>query len=247
MRIPRFFFAGDLVIDAVVTLSVTASHHLCNVLRIDPGQPVMLFNGDGKEYLGRFIDRQQKLARVCILSVSDGQTESPLFIELGQAISRGDKMDYAIQKAVELGVNRIVPLFTERCAVKFKQDRQENRLTHWQGVITHACEQSGRCVVPDIASPLTLTDWLAQKREGLCFVCDFAPPQPLSNLNRVHRVTILIGPEGGLSAAEITHAKTVGFLGLSLGPRTLRTETATVAALTLLQNRWGDLSQLTFA
>jgi 16S rRNA (uracil1498-N3)-methyltransferase len=241
MYIPRFFYTGELTVDTTITLSPLASHHLLNVLRVKDEQPLIIFNGNGKEFLARYLDSHKKLARVVITAVQTCHSESPFFIELGQAISRSEKMDYAIQKAVELGVSRIVPLFTERCAVKFKSDRKENRLAHWQGIITHACEQSGRCQIPEIAAPLSLTQWLAIKRDGLSLVCDPNAKQSLNDLQKPARATLLIGPESGLSDAEIKLAKEYNFVGLSLGPRILRTETATVVALSLIQNIFGDL------
>lgn len=241
MRIPRFFYADELSVGRTITLSPVASHHLITVLRIDSGQPVIIFNGDGHEFMGHFITSHKKLAQVAITAMQECLNESPLFIELGQAISRGEKMDYAVQKAVELGVNRIVPLFTTRCAVKFKNDRQENRLAHWQGIVTHACEQSGRCWVPDVVAPLTLAQWLSHERDGLSLVCDPNASESLRDYQKPARLTLLIGPEGGLSDDEISLAKKSGFAGLSLGPRILRTETAAVVALSLIQHLFGDL------
>lgn len=242
MHTPRFFYEGDLVVNTLVTLPTDASHHLLNVLRMKSGESVIVFNGNGKEFTGQYVDHQKKSARIRIDSMHDCPTESPLFIELGQAISRGEKMDYAIQKAVELGVNRIVPLFTQRCAVKFKEDRQEKRLAHWQSIIIHACEQSGRCRLPELSEPLTLAQWLSVKKEGVSLVCDPYTKQSLRQIKQSHRVNLLIGPESGLTEEEIEQAKTHNFSGFSLGPRILRTETATVAALALLQYAWGDAS-----
>lgn len=242
MHTPRFFYQGDLAVNALITLPADASHHLLNVLRIKPGEAVIIFNGNGKEFLGRYVNHQKKSAQITIESMRDCPTESSLFIELGQAISRGEKMDYAIQKAVELGVNRIVPLFTQRCAVKFKEDRQEKRMAHWRNVVIHACEQSGRCRLPELSEPLTLAQWFSLKKEGVSLVCDPYTKQSLRNIKQSHRVNLLIGPESGLTEEEITQAKMYGFSGFSLGPRILRTETATVAALAILQYTWGNAS-----
>lgn len=241
MHTPRFFFAGDLKPQAVVTLTATASHHLLNVLRIKPGEKIILFNGQGGEYITRYQASVKKLAQVEILTHETVERESPIHIELGQAISRSEKMDYAIQKAVELGANQITPLITERCALKLKPEKFSNRMSHWEGIVLNAAEQSGRLQLPTVTTPSTLQNWLAQKREGLCLVCDPNASTALKDFPKPQQVTLLIGPESGLSDSEIEAAKKSGFQPISLGPRILRTETATVAALTLIQNHFGDI------
>lgn len=198
----------------------------------------------GGEYHGHLLEREGKLARVVLTSFQEDYAESTVTIELGQGLSRREKMDYAIQKAVELGVSRIVPLITEHCAVKLHTDKIATRLAHWHGILIHAAEQSGRSRVPEITLPIALATWLKEKKSesALSLVCDPTTKQPLIRDTPVKKINLLIGPEGGLSANEILEAKSSGFLGLSLGPRILRTETATVAALTLLQHQWGDLN-----
>lgn len=235
MRVPRIYCEENLKIGTTVMLDSRNCHYLLNVLRLKTGHAVILFNGDGNDYEGKITRIPKKCVEIKISNRHTVQSESPLFIELGQGISHGNKMDYVIQKAVELGVNRIVPLITERSQTKAR------RLSHWQGVIISACEQSGRARLPELTAPQLLDDWLSQKRKGLCFVCHKGNWNKELTASKVQRATLLIGPEGGLSNEEISRATATNFTNLSLGPRTLRTETATVAALSLMQAYFGDL------
>ncbi len=176
------------------------------------------------------------------------ECESPLRITLAQGISRGERMDYTLQKSVELGVSRIIPLSTERCGVKFDAKRAAKRLQHWQGVIISACEQSGRNDIPEILPTISLHAWLdahrvpCQQQEALRLLLHPRATQSLRQLTPpTGEISLLIGPEGGLSDNEIDMATQCGFEGIQLGPRVLRTETAGVAALAALQSYWGDL------
>ena len=169
-------------------------------------------------------------------------SESPLQVELGQVISKGDRMDYAVQKATEMGVSRIAPLVSERCDVRLKGDREEKRIRHWQQVAISAAEQCGRAVVPEILPVQSLADWLPGTRDlDLRLVLHHRSPQPLVSHSRPRRLALLIGPEGGLSEDEIAATEQAGFVPAALGPRVLRTETAPVAALALCQWLWGDV------
>ena len=242
MRIARIFYADDLKVNLTVALNVRTCHYLLHVLRLKERDELILFNGDGTEYHAQIIHIEKKVVRIHIDTSLPCHTESPLFIELGQGISRSEKMDYVIQKAVELGVNRIVPLFTSRCGVKFTEKRLANRMKHWHSVLISACEQSGRCRLPELLKPQPLNEWLILKRTGLNIVCDLNSTQSLANTKQtIQRVTVLIGPEGGLTMDEINQAKNVDFADISLGPRVLRTETAAVTTLSLLQAWFGDL------
>ena len=241
MSIPRIYYPNDLKNVTILPLDVKTSHYLLDVLRLKPQRSFVIFNGRGGEYHAQLVAVKQKIATIEIHAYQEPLTESPLKITLGQGISRGERMDYAIQKSVELGVNRITPLLTTRCNVSFTAERLQNRLAHWQGVIISACEQSGRCMVPELQTVQPLSDWLTQSRSGCQWVCDPAG-DPLTLTDAPHPpMTVLIGPEGGLTTEEIQLAQQNGFTSVSLGPRVLRTETASVTILSLLQYRFGDI------
>ena len=150
-------------------------------------------------------------------------------------------MDYTIQKSVELGVNKITPIFTERCNVKLKGKRLESKVNHWKNVITSACEQCGRNFVPKIDSPINLDNWLIQERFGCCLTLYHASELSFKDLKKSPtNYTILVGPEGGLTQIEVKLSEKYGFIPIKLGPRTLRTETAALVAISILQSKWGD-------
>ncbi len=240
MRIPRIYHAGPLSVGHTVTLSQSASQHVLRVLRTKISSQLILFNGDGDEFIATLMAIEKNLGVVMIESKVTRHVESPLHIHLGQGISRGERMDFTIQKAVEIGVGSITPLFTERCEVKLRGDRLTKKTQHWQNIVIHACEQSGRNIIPTIHTPQPLSDWLAQC-SGLSLVGDPEASTTLcKNTDTIEHVNLLIGPEGGLSPDEIHLAKQCHFQGLSLGPRVLRTETAALVAMTLLQREWGD-------
>lgn len=242
MGVTRIYYAGDLKKEGALTLDTRASHHLLRVLRSKINEPVIIFNGEGGEYTATLVKIDKKIAVLDIHTFQDPQTESPLHIELGQGISRSERMDYAIQKSVELGVNVITPLITERCNIKLNDRRLQNRLKHWKGIIISACEQSGRCTIPKCRPPQLLTEWLQTPRTGHAFVGEPGTKQRLTDIKNAEKnVTLCIGPEGGLTTAEIQAAKQANFSSLSLGPRTLRTETAAVVAMSLLQCSFGDV------
>ena len=240
MQIPRVYFEGEIMLDAKLVLSKQASSHLVRVLRHAEGDILKVFNGNGVEYTAKIITANKNATEVVILEQERLNNESPLHIHLGQGISRGDRMDYVIQKAVELGANRITPIFTERCEVKLRGDRLEKRLQHWQAVAIAACEQSGRCIIPTLNDVISLKAWLGQPHKN-GIVCDPNSNQILQANAIANNTSILIGPEGGLSEREIELASTFGFQPIMLGPRILRTETATVVALALVQGLAGDL------
>lgn len=242
MRIPRVFHDGYLQPDTEVELANQASQHLLRVLRLNVGDKVYLFNGQGGEYHAEIIRATKNTATVRVITYKEIHNESPLRIHLAQGISRGERMDFVIQKAVELGVDTITPLFTERCGVKLTSEREQKRIEHWRNVAISACEQSGRCIVPTINAPLTLNEWL-QQNDSLCLVCDPLSAKKISEIQLKDKlISVLIGPEGGLSEKELEHARQNGTEALSLGPRILRTETAAIAALVALQMQWGDLN-----
>jgi 16S rRNA (uracil1498-N3)-methyltransferase len=241
MRIPRIHHPAPLSGGARIELSDTAANHVARVLRLPAGAPLILFNGSGGEFAATLAAIDKRRVLVDVGSFQDEEREPPLPIWLAQGVSRGERMDYTIQKAVELGVSRIIPLFTEHCGVQLHGERLEKRVKHWQGVVIGACEQCGRNRIPQIDCPLTLTRWLQAPAEGLRLVLAPDAEHSLAQLpSPVGPVTLLIGPEGGLSDQELALAKEAGYRGLRLGPRILRTETAAVAALAAVLGTWGD-------
>jgi len=249
MRIPRVYYPDHLSTDMTVILDERTANHLARVLRLQPGAPVVLFNGRGGEYHGTLTSASKRAVAVQLSHHTPRDIESPLHITLGQCIARGTRMDFIVQKAVELGVAAIVPLLSERCEVKLKGERQKSRLQHWQGICISACEQCGRNYVPQLHPPQTIAAWLDQagspgSTDGpVGIVLDAAGSRDLSSLPPPAagaRVMILIGPEGGLTDEELALAARYGWLGIRLGPRILRAETAPVAAITAMQTLWGD-------
>ncbi len=240
----RIYQAIPLALNSPVQLDAEASHHLARVLRASVADPVIVFNGQGDEYAGTIIRIDKKHVTVELTTQIVRSAESKLEIWLAQGISRGEKMDFTIQKAVELGVHKIVPLFTERCNVKLDQERSEKRLKHWQSVVISACEQSGRNQVPDVLAPEALETWLKTIQADYCFVLSPVAEHKLKKhaIPAGARVVLLIGPEGGLSEREIQNAIENNFLPLNLGPRVLRTETAALAAITTVQCCFGDMA-----
>ncbi|MHA7854605.1 16S rRNA (uracil(1498)-N(3))-methyltransferase [Marinobacter shengliensis] len=242
MRIPRIFTDSPLQAGSLCELDENAANHVGRVLRMQPGQELRLFNGDGQDYTATITQAGKKNVQVEITGAETNNTESPLNIILGQTLSKGDRMDYAVQKAVEIGATTIVPLTTERSDVKLKGDREEKRLRHWQQVAISAAEQCGRARVPNILPVMTVAEWLQYSQTAdLRLVLHHRTEQSLNTLTKPGSVALMIGPEGGLTADEINLAEQNGFLPVALGPRVLRTETAPVAAIALCQWLWGDI------
>jgi len=244
MREIRIHCSQPLRVGAVEQLDSRGFNHL-KVLRLSPGQPLTLFDGQGGEYKAKLLELNRQGAKVEVLEFVAREAESQLKISLGQVISRGEKMDLTIQKAVELGVTSITPLFSERCGVKLEPARLEKKCEHWQGIISSACEQCARNQLPSLQPVTDLNSWLACQ-QGLCLVLSPYATRSLANLYEtqpeVKSVTLLIGPEGGLTQAELKTAQQHGFIEVKLGPRILRTETAGLAMLAILQAYWGDLA-----
>jgi len=243
MSNPRIYQKSNFVVGENITLSDNAFGHVVRVLRLAKGDTLTLFSGnEAFQYQAKLIDVNKKQAQVMILSQQDIDNESPLHIHLGQGISRGDRMDFTLQKSVELGVNKITPLFTERCGVKLSGERLAKKHEQWQKIVISACEQSGRCFVPEVAEPISLDQWLAQETSALKLNLHPRAHHSIFTLKaQAHRVRLLIGPEGGLSDDEIEQASDSEFKEVLLGPRVLRTETAALTAITALQCRFGDL------
>ena len=238
MRLSRFFIDAPLSLGEH-DLPEAQAHYIGRVLRMAPGDAVQLFDGSGQEYLGELLEVGKKSVRVTLAQALPGQAESPLHVHLGQGLSRGERMDWAIQKATELGASVITPIVSERCEVRLKDERADKRLAHWRQVAISACEQCGRSTVPTIHSPVLLADWLKARDEALKLVLH-PVAEPLTSHARPASLAFLIGPEGGLSEVEVEQAKAAGFHAGRLGPRVLRTETAPVVALAVAQQLWGD-------
>lgn len=240
MRQPRLFTGSGLVEGSTVDLDAGAANHLARVLRARVGDCVTLFNGDGFDYPGTVAAVAKAAVRVTLGARIDPGNETPLAITLGLALSKGDRFDWAVQKATELGVAAIVPLFTSRVDVRIPAERRDKRRAHWQQVAVSACEQSGRAIVPAVAPPLDLDLWLEGADADCKLVLHHHAPAPLAAA-RPQSVCLLVGPEGGLTDDEVAQAAAAGFLPLRLGPRVLRTETAPAVALSVLGACWGDL------
>jgi len=238
MRLSRFFIDAPLSLGRHA-LPETQAHYIGRVLRLAAGDAVQLFDGSGREFLGELIEVGKKGVQAELHEERAGLAESPLRIHLGQGLSRGERMDWAIQKATELGVAEITPLLSERCEVRLKDERADKRLAHWRQIAISACEQCGRSVLPTIHPPAPLGDWLASSAAELKLVLH-PVAEALSSHARPASLAFLIGPEGGLSEAEVAEAQRAGYQAARLGPRVLRTETAPVVALSVAQQLWGD-------
>ena len=203
------------------------------------GDHLHIFNGRGQEFNAEITSIKKTAVRVCVHHEVSVQAEPTLSISLGQCISRGDRMDYAIQKACELGVTNITPLISEHCQLKLNLERLQKRMTHWQGIIINAAQQCGRATLPSLFEPEQLLNWV-QKAPSHTWLC--IPNQNKSlAYHKPKKTRLIIGPEGGLSKNEIDAAMDMGCTALGLGPRILRTETATVVGLSIMQYQWGDL------
>jgi len=241
MSSPRFFLDQPLALGARFSLPPGPARHAAKALRLTVNDTVTLFNGQGGEHTARIERIQKDEVAVSISGFNDVERESRLRVMLAQGISSGERMDYTLQKAVELGVVSIQPIAARRSVVKLTGERAERRVAHWQGVVASACEQCGRNQVPFVAPPLTLTAWLGQHAAGrLLFLSPLAEAR-LADLPAPTSMDCLVaGPEGGFEADEIAALHAAGAIPVRLGPRVLRTETAALAALASMQTLWGD-------
>lgn len=244
MRITRCHVDLPLPLGGTVVLPESAATHLVRVLRLRQGDDCVLFNGDGNDRNARISTVGKREVAVEILSCDPVENESPLRVILIQGIARGEKMDLILQKATELGVAAFVPVLAERTEVKLDAERTEKRMVHWHNVIASACEQSGRARLPALAPPTALADAAAALDEA-CMKLTLDPQGELAlaslAIAQPATVAVAIGPEGGWSPRDREVLRTAGFLGLRLGPRVLRTETAGLAAIAVLQSHFGDL------
>jgi 16S rRNA (uracil1498-N3)-methyltransferase len=241
----RLFVSGQLINGGELSLEGDRARYLGRVLRLTVGDEISVFNGEGGEWSTRIDAMTKSTVTLGIGVQSDPGTESALKIHLVQGISRGERMDFVVQKATELGVKRITPVLTEYGVVKLDAARAEKRRDHWQSIATSACEQSGRTRVPLVDAPMTLRDWFGNKPTEVDTELILAPGAATSLAGIAApqtKVCVLIGPEGGFSHTEYEDASVAEFAAVSLGPRVLRTETAAVAALSIMQSLWGDLT-----
>ena len=264
----RFYHALPIQVGNTIQLSDNATTHATRVLRLEVSDEIVLFNGDGFDYVCAIISIQKNKTLAIVKSCVTLKNESPLHITLLQGISSGERMDYTIQKAVELGVTAVQPIFTQRSVVKLSTERAEKRQEHWQNVVHSACEQSGRAFVPAVFAPVQLTAWLAANIYAPSGAGDLSsfnsngidtkklefninPPtrillNPIGAIRLAEmpkptgNIELLIGAEGGLSQTEIDAALSQGFHSVLVGPRVLRTETAALTAIAAMQTLWGD-------
>lgn len=241
MRTVRIYHPTQLSVGSTVQLSDDAANHVGRVLRLGAGAPLELFCGDDNVYAARIEQANKKHVQVHIDSAEPRSLESPLSVHLVQGISRGDRMDFTLQKSVELGVASITPIFTARCGVKLQGERLEKKRTQWQKIVIAACEQSGRNRVPMVHPPTTLTDFLADPAHPFTLTLEPSADKSIKDAKIPHEVALLIGPEGGFDPDEVALTHQAGCLPVRLGPRVLRTETAALTALAALQANYGDL------
>jgi 16S rRNA (uracil1498-N3)-methyltransferase len=242
MRTIRSYIPEKILIGQQMQLSELASNHLVRVLRLGINDTCILFNGDGFDYQAKIISVAKRGASVEIISSHAVSNESPIAITLVQGIARGEKMDWILQKATELGVQRIVPVITDRTEVKLDAERSDKKMQHWRGVVESACEQSGRARLPEIINPCALADWPLRDKNTAKFALDPDGAFGFADLVKINptAVSLAIGPEGGFSERDLTTLKAGGFQGLRMGPRILRTETAGLAAIAALNALLGD-------
>jgi 16S rRNA (uracil1498-N3)-methyltransferase len=245
MRQTRLYLDGEYGSGSALEIDAERTHYLSRVLRLRVGDTIVIFNGTGAQFSASITALQRTRATLAVHDAIAAETESGFKLHLAQGISRGERMDFVVQKATELGVKRITPLLTEHGVVKLAAERADKRRQHWRQVATSACEQSGRVRLPLIDAPVRLDTWLTDKTQHADIDILLKPgaSAALATIDvPATKVCILIGPEGGFSDTEYALAELTGFRAVALGPRVLRTETAAVAALAVLQARCGDLS-----
>ena len=240
MRRSRLYTGQALSKGDSVSLEGPRAHYLLRVLRVSAGQPVTLFNGDGRDYRGTVESARRDSVTISLQEEREVASESSLAVTLVQGVSRGERMDLTLQKATELGVSALQPIISRRVEVKLDETRLEKRMAHWRGVVISACEQSGRAVVPELAKPMDLGAWLAEPSEARRLVLDPSGEQPMSALADPVAVELVVGPEGGFEEEELRFMTLAGVDPVALGPRILRTETAGPAAIAALQALFGD-------
>jgi 16S rRNA (uracil1498-N3)-methyltransferase len=246
MREPRLYTEQTLCADTPLLLEEGPSRHLCKVLRLRAPAPLRLFNGDGYEWRGQLMACAKGGAQVLVEQQSRFEPPPAMRLTLILGVSKGERMDFAIQKAVELGIDKIVPVFSKRSVVQLQGTRLARRHEHWRGAAISACEQSGRCRLPSIDAAGAFSAALAAANADLRLLLHHQGNHGLNTLRPPQQgVDLLIGPEGGLAPQEVEEALAAGFIAIKLGPRILRTETAPLAALAAIQMLWGDYRSIT--
>lgn len=242
MHTPRIFLNQELSEQQQITLEPEASHHLVTVLRIKQGRKILLFNGQGGEFSAQLVVANKRAAVVAIDEFADKNNESPLSIHLGICLIKNDRFDWLLQKATELGVTTITPLISQYTDNKIPSEKLPKKIKHWENILVNAAEQSERTLLPPINPPQKLKTWQEERREKAKFILHPSvsggfdkAPQTFSS------AALLVGPEGGFSEEEVATSTADGFVPVSLGPRILRAETAPLAAISLLQYRYGDM------
>jgi 16S rRNA (uracil1498-N3)-methyltransferase len=240
MRQSRLYTSAPLAINQTIELDDDNAHYVRTVLRLKKDAQIILFNGQGGEFLSTVLEVSRKAVRIVPEHWHDRSVESPLHINLGLGIARSDRMDLTVQKSVELGVNHITPLITNRCVVQFNAEKKSQRLNHWQKIAQHAAEQSGRTLLAEFRDICLFADWLEQQQGLKVFLDPYAKTSLTELTPDKQKVTLLTGPEGGFAEFERELAVAAGFIPVRLGSRILRTETASLAALAAVQMLWGD-------
>ena len=242
MRIPRVFINQKIISSEIISLTEDKVHHIMHVLRLRVGDQIKLFNNTGLEFRAEIIEATKKTIRVQVKDDGQLENESPLTITLCLAISRGSRMDFSIQKAVELGVNRIAPFISEFGNVKLTGSRTDNKLSHWRKIIIGAAEQCGRNKLAELQSPIIFNEYLNSDSTATKLILHPGVEKMMSKITiKNGRLILMIGPEGGFSDLELQRASDNNYIPISLGPRVLRTETAVVCSLSNAQQLWGDL------
>lgn len=243
MRLNRIYCEGPLASGAELRLPSAGAYHVARVLRMRVGAPLSVFDGAGNEFQAEIAQIADDDVTVRLGDQTPGAAESPLRITLVQGVSRSERMDWTLQKATELGVAAIAPVLSARSVVRLDDKQAQKKQAHWRGIVVGACEQCGRAKLPHVSAPIALRDYLSSvRKEGLRLVLSPSAPGSLAGLSSLpSKVELLIGPEGGLDDDELMAAQKAGFMPVRLGPRVLRTETAAVVALSVLQALWGDL------
>ena len=244
MRNPRLFTDQSLTPGDQVVLKGNIAQHLGRVPRARAGDRNALFNGDGQEFAAQVLTVSKREVSVDIGAAATPQTESLVHTALGLCLSKGDRFDWAIQKATELGVGAVTPLYSERVDFNIPPDRVEKRIAHWRQIVISACEQCGRVSIPAVSSPQPLEQWVqivAAEQKWVLHCDDHGAPKSIAGMATPADAALLIGPEGGLTDQEVARACENSFEVLQLGPRVLRTETAPVVALSALSVMWGEM------
>ncbi len=242
----RFYHSENLELKHVIELGAQTHIHATKVLKLKAGDQFALFNGDGFDYVAKVIEVSKHKTCVEIIDKYEVNHESPLKITLAQGLAVGEKMDWIIQKSAELGIQFIQPLLTERSIIKLDRERADKKLEHWRAVAISACEQTGRSSIPDILSPLNLIQWLGDQNQKIDSLKLILTPSKAQNINHLKKpfssIVFMVGPEGGFSEKEMALALNSAFIPVNIGQRILRTETAPIVALSIMQNLWGDFA-----